>query len=373
MGFNQTEPKSYKWEQVVNADGERSRGLWKRGETFYCQCQTLDPQTGKTEVRRHRLEGARTEPQARKLAAEIKIKAANGEIYKVTGSPYLGEYIEHYLANCHKSDITKVNEKIYLNRWLAWLGNVRLSTITTAQVLSYRTHYLTKEQLSAHSVNVQVYALKSLLKLAKQEGKIDEMPTQGIIRLKHKNKKKELLSVEQVESIIATAEKECPRTGKQFSDYVKVCCYSGGRETEVLNLQWSHIHFDTELIEFSYLTKFDKTRFVNFNPKLKAHLLDMYARRNQDSPYLFPSGRNKGKPISSFNTAMRTVETKINLDFSDHSFRHYFASMCVMKGLDFMTISRWLGHADGGLLVGKTYGHLNNQHLKDAANKLTTL
>jgi integrase len=360
--------KTYKWEQVLNPDGERSRGLWKRGESFYVQCNTLDPQTSKIEVRRHRLDGARTEPQARKMAEAIKIKAENGELYKVTGSPYLGEYIPHYLANCHKSEITKKNEKIYLNRWLDWLGNVRLSTINTAQILSYRTHY--RQTLSAHSVNVQVYALKSLLKLAKQEGKLEELPTQGIIRLKHKNKKKELLSPEQIDLIISTAIKECPRTGKQFSDYVKLCCYSGGRQQEVLNLQWSHIHFDKELIEFSDSTKFDKTRFVNLNSKLKAHLLDMQSRRKQDNPYLFPSFRT-GKPITSFQTTGEAIAEKLNIDFSDHSFRHYFASMCVMGGLDFMTIAKWLGHADGGLLVGKTYGHLNNQHLKDAASKLS--
>ena len=29
-----------------------------------------------------------------------------------------------------------------------------------------------------------------------------------------------------------------------------------------------------------------------------------------------------------------------------------------MGGLDFMTIAHWLGHSDGGILVGKVYGHL---------------
>ena len=35
-----------------------------------------------------------------------------------------------------------------------------------------------------------------------------------------------------------------------------------------------------------------------------------------------------------------------------------------------MTIATWLGHQDGGILVGKTYGHLNDEHQREAARKL---
>jgi hypothetical protein len=41
--------------------------------------------------------------------------------------------------------------------------------------------------------------------------------------------------------------------------------------------------------------------------------------------------------------------------------------MCVMAGIDFMTIAAWLGHRDGGILVGKVYGHLLDEHRQKAA------
>ena len=44
--------------------------------------------------------------------------------------------------------------------------------------------------------------------------------------------------------------------------------------------------------------------------------------------------------------------------------------MCVMGGIDFMTIATWLGHKDGGILVGKIYGHLLDDHRKQAARKV---
>jgi integrase len=46
--------------------------------------------------------------------------------------------------------------------------------------------------------------------------------------------------------------------------------------------------------------------------------------------------------------------------FGFHDCRHYFISMCVMSGIDFMTIAAWVGHKDGGVLIGKVYGHLGN-------------
>lgn len=53
-----------------------------------------------------------------------------------------------------------------------------------------------------------------------------------------------------------------------------------------------------------------------------------------------------------------------------HDLRHYFASMAVMSGIDFKTIAEWLGHQDGGMLVGKVYGHLLPEHKQRMAERL---
>jgi len=40
-----------------------------------------------------------------------------------------------------------------------------------------------------------------------------------------------------------------------------------------------------------------------------------------------------------------------------HDLRHLFATRCIEAGVDIPTVSRWLGHQDGGALCMKTYGH----------------
>jgi len=42
--------------------------------------------------------------------------------------------------------------------------------------------------------------------------------------------------------------------------------------------------------------------------------------------------------------------------------RHLFASSCVEVGVDVPTVSKWLGHVDGGSLALKVYGHLRTEH-----------
>jgi integrase len=51
--------------------------------------------------------------------------------------------------------------------------------------------------------------------------------------------------------------------------------------------------------------------------------------------------------------------------------RHLFATRCIESGVDIPTVSRWLGHKDGGALAMKVYGHLRDQHSVAMAQKVT--
>jgi len=47
---------------------------------------------------------------------------------------------------------------------------------------------------------------------------------------------------------------------------------------------------------------------------------------------------------------------------SNHTFRHYFSAQCLtVADGDVFTVSRWLGHVDGGKLLLGRYGHLVDQ------------
>jgi integrase len=61
--------------------------------------------------------------------------------------------------------------------------------------------------------------------------------------------------------------------------------------------------------------------------------------------------------------AMNRACKKLGLPhIAHHDLRHLFATRCIESGVDIPTVSRWLGHKDGGALAMRVYGHLRDQH-----------
>jgi site-specific recombinase XerC len=54
-----------------------------------------------------------------------------------------------------------------------------------------------------------------------------------------------------------------------------------------------------------------------------------------------------------------------------HDLRHLFATTCIESNVDIPTVSRWLGHKDGGALAMKVYGHLRDQHSTSMAQRVS--
>jgi integrase len=71
--------------------------------------------------------------------------------------------------------------------------------------------------------------------------------------------------------------------------------------------------------------------------------------------------------LGSLVTACRAVQIK---KLTHHDLRHYYATCCIESDVDIPTLSRWLGHSDGGALAMKTYGHLRKSHSTAAAAKV---
>ncbi len=84
-----------------------------------------------------------------------------------------------------------------------------------------------------------------------------------------------------------------------------------------------------------------------------------------------PSAASKDRPAQTLRESLLLVREKAGLPkVGFHDLRHFFASQCVMAGMDFMTIASWLGHSDGGIFVGKVYGHLADTHKKSGGKEI---
>jgi len=76
-----------------------------------------------------------------------------------------------------------------------------------------------------------------------------------------------------------------------------------------------------------------------------------------------PGKTDKILKIDSAKKSIASACRRLKLPkFTHHDFRHFFATTCIESGVDIPTISRWLGHNDGGALAMRTYGHLQIEH-----------
>ncbi|HEX3720056.1 MAG TPA: tyrosine-type recombinase/integrase [Verrucomicrobiae bacterium] len=384
------------------ADGRKQpiRGLWIRGSRYYARLNLENPITGVKKTRRVPLidkDGSPVQTVAQAVAElkRLQTKRSDNALPTLTRTPKFGDYAARYLefigsGNGAKKPGTVEKEKTILNRWAGFLGALRVDQIKPVHVNRFIESRL-KEKVSARTINLDVIGLRVVLKRAKMDGFIQRLPTEEVRPLKTTTEKRSLFAAADLDKLCQAAfetkrnekNKDIPVTenAQQFVDYVKFMACSGARRNEAFGVRWDDVDFtNSQLFIRRQITnrgiedlKNHEARVVDFNPKLKALLLAMKTRSHDASKWLFPSPQRgeKDAPAKSFRESLEMVRTQAKMpNFSFHDCRHHFISMCVMSGIDFMTIAAWVGHKDGGVLIGKVYGHLANEHRKAMADRL---
>jgi integrase len=215
------------------------------------------------------------------------------------------------------------------------------------------------------------------MKRAVDDGWLTVLPTLNLRPLKWTPIKHNLLAVDDINCLCEVAVKDQVfKNGREFADYVKLMAACGARRNETLRLKWADVDWERKQLTIGSdgMTKNGKPRVVDFNAELEKQLKDMASRRAPDTQWLFPSPQRgqKDKPAKSYVETMRLVRAAAGIrQFGFHDLRHYFVSYCVMSGIDYLTIAKWVGHQDGGVLIGKIYGHLSNEHAQRQAQRVS--
>lgn len=321
--------------------------------------------------------------------------------HKPSFDAFADEYLEMASTRA-KRPATRSKEGDACARWRSHLSGVRIDRINTPMLKSFVEMRLrgcklggkNYEAASPRTVALDAIALRNVLKAAMEAGHLREIPRFPKLQSPPPPRRR-LISPEEFDRLLASciaknrAGSPVTKNGEQLRDFLRLLAYTGAREKEALALKWAHVHFDGRRIfigaedEFTAaamtigtggISKNRGSRCVDFNPQLESLLQEMQARRAPDSSYLFPSPQRGDRdiPARTLRESFKLVRIKAELPtVGFHDLRHMFCSFCVMAGIDFLTIAGWLGHKDGGILIGKVYGHLLDEHRRKMAAKLT--
>jgi integrase len=378
-----------KFISVRDSRNRRVRGLYQRNGRYYAQLW-VDSGYGNKSARRFPLFTSDNLPvrtlQEAKEALEVKRHERREDSLPLLGrKPIFGDYCDAYFekarVQCKRAG-TIENERQAIGRWRSHLGHVRVDKITTPMITGFLEKRLKGGAFSGRKLgpvsqrtaNLDLMTLRNVLKAAVDDGYLRDLPKMKMLE-EPPTPKRQLLMPAEFDRLIAAGRSDCKKNGEQLADYLRFLALSGAREQEALRIKWADVDFERERVTIGadQLSKNWESRTVEFNPQLGTLLREMRRRRAPDCAWLFPSPHRgpRDEHARSFRESLKIARRAAGLEWVGfHDLRHYFCSMCVMAGIDFMTIAAWMGHKDGGLLVGKVYGHLLEEHRQKMAAKL---
>jgi integrase len=370
----QTVNHKHRFTPARDSRKRKVRGLWRRNGRFYLQMRV----NGEKSARKIPLEAQNLEAAIKEVREKQSAKD-KGQLPTAGRKPKLADYCKAYLEffetvqNGDKRPRTIDRERTSLTRWMEALGHLRLDKITKPMIAAFIDARL-KAGLSARSVNLDVIALRNVLKKAVNDGHLTTLPMTGLKPLKVRTVKRPLITPMQFEKL-CTAARLCGKNGEELVDYLKFLAFTGARCSEALRVKWADVDFERRHVTIGAdgLSKNGKSRVVDFNPNLEAHVRDMWERRAPDTAWLFPSPQrgDQDRAAKSLRDSFEIARKQAKLDcVGFHDLRHYFCSLAIMSGIDVRTIAEWMGHLDGGILIGKIYSHLLGEHRQRMAQKL---
>jgi integrase len=296
----------------------------------------------------------------------------NGE---VSAKLTFGEAASVHLRNLDDNLSIKPRTRDYWREVLAalvksWpgLNQTEIRKITRADCKKWASAYA--KTASPTRYNNTVAVLRHVLSVAVEAGVVYSNAAAVVKRAAVRGKQISLPTMDRFNALIEEMRAGHSRDSENCADFALGLAVTGMRKGEANALEWRDLDFEAgEIVvrgDADTGTKNWELRRVPLIPDARA---------------LFQRIRSErvGEPLNAKVFAVRECQKaldrackKVGTDrFTHHDLRHLFATRCIESGVDIPTVSRWLGHKDGGALAMKTYGHLRREHSIAQAQRVT--
>jgi integrase len=285
-------------------------------------------------------------------------------IQRGRGHMTFGDALKIYRARLQVNPDIKSKTKDYYSQRVdsllaTWSGlektNVR--DISKQNCLDWSARY----EGSSTAFNNTALVLRAVLDIAIESGVIYENVARHVTRRVVRPKELDLPGNDKFAEFIHAIENGGGRFSRDCADLVRFLAYGGFRLGEAKNITWADCDFTREEIivrgDPDEGTKNSEIRRVPIIAEMR-ELLERLRQERPDEP-----ADARVMRVTQSELAMKAAEKKAGIaHLTHHDLRHLFATRCIESGVDIPTVSRWLGHKDGGALAMKVYGHLRNQH-----------
>lgn len=214
-----------------------------------------------------------------------------------------------------------------------------------------------------------ISGIKAFYRYLLLEDAISSDPTELLESPKTGRRLPEVLSVEEIESIIAAIDLS-KAEGHRNKAIIEVIYGCGLRVSECITLKLTNIYTEQGFIRV--IGKGNKERLVPIGTKaLKAieqYFPDRNALHNIDTDsanILFLNRRGKKLTRVMIFTIIKELARKagIKKKVSPHTFRHSFATHLIDGGADLRAVQEMLGHES--IITTEIYTHLDREYLRD--------
>jgi integrase len=310
---------------------------------------------------------------AKRLQSHYALQDAESATRK--GKATIGDLAAIYLQGVELNGSNKASTKEYRGKTVKYLFNSwpalkerTPNRVTETECREWAAKYQAK--FSETLYNNTVDSLRHIFELARERGLIANNPAEAIQKIKVPIKKLELPSTKEFHQLVKTIRGSGSATSDGCGDLVEFLSYTGLRATEAANVRW----LDVNLLQGRIYVAPGKNSQSRYVPLLDSarNLL----KRIKANPRWFRSEprRKAGYVLSvaECEKALTSACQKVEIHrLTRHDLRHLFATRCIESGVDIPTVSRWLGHKDGGALAMRVYGHLRDEHSQAQAAKVS--
>ncbi len=367
--------------------GKRLHAGHKEGSVYYVEARDRWVAEITLETGKRKKAYCKTRQEAQRKKNEMLRELERGML--ATGPQRkLGEYIQDWLENTHKS---KLRLSVYLNyrkhvkHIVAGLGDIWLQKLTPQQVQSFLTKKL-DEGLSPKYVREMLGVLRLALKNAVQWGYVSRNVCELVTRPRVPKHDIAPLTLEQAQRFRQHLQ------GHRFEVLITMAVVTGMRRGELLSLRWSDIDFQRGILQVLHtVDRFTGYGYVEGEPKsaagvrsirlpaflvemLKQHRVQQVAQKSQAKTWqerdlVFPNSRGGYLHPNHLGEAFRELLEEAGLpSIRFHDLRHSAATILLSMGVNIKVIQEMLGHSDISITL-RVYGHLLPSMQQEAVDR----